>query len=143
MPDKVNVRVAFRIVRDGETQEIDAPGRLHRLVDGWAVTCRMAGTSEGTEPTGESDMTLLVRDGEIRMSRRGTVSQDQAFRVGEWRSGTVGTAYGSMAAEAWTHRMETGLSKTGGTVEWEYDMRMAGQELGRCSIRLDIREEQI
>lgn len=135
MPEKTNVRIVFRIVREEGTQEMAASGHLHRLVAGWAVTCRM---SESPDGSAESDMTLLVKDDEIRMTRKGTVSQDQAFRVGDWREGIVGTPYGEMAVEAWTHRLEAGLSPAGGRIEWEYDMRMADQDFGRCTIRLDI-----
>jgi uncharacterized beta-barrel protein YwiB (DUF1934 family) len=143
MPDKASVAVVLRIVRDEAMQEIAASGQLYRLVSGWAVTCRMPEPSEGTEESGEAAMTLLVRDDEIRMSRKGSVTQDQVFRIGEWRQGTIGTAYGTMAVEAWTHRIHVGLSPSGGTVKWEYEMRMTDQEFGRCSITLDIREEPI
>lgn len=143
MPDKTSVLIAVRIARDGEVQELAAAGELHRLTTGWAVTCRLPESAEeGGQSGGMSEMMLIVREGEVRMTRKGAVAQEQLFRVGEWRQGTVGTAYGAMPVEAWTHAVRADLGYGGGTVEWAYDMRMDEQVIGRSSITLTIREER-
>jgi len=133
MPDKTPVSVMLRIVRDGGSQEFALNGELHRLAtgSGWAIVVR-----------GGADMTLIVRPDEIRVTRKGEVSQDQRFRPGHWLPGTIGTAHGLLPVEAWTHRLQAYLTAAGGAVEWEYEMRMTDQELGRCAVMLHIREEQ-
>lgn len=144
MPEFTSVSVVLRVIRDEGEQELAASGKLHKLAAGWAVTCRfLSEAGGGPEESGLSEMMLIVRDGEIRMKRKGPVSQAQLFRMGEWVSGTIGTPYGTLAAEAGTIRMHTGLSKTGGTVEWEYEMKAADQDLGRCLIMMDVREEPL
>jgi len=142
MPDKARVLLTLRISREDGGQELAAAGTLYRLATGWAVTCRLPESAGAGEADGESEMTLVAREGEIRMNRKGAFTQEQVFRLGEWRSGTVGTAFGAMPAEAWTHRVQVDLTSSGGTIEWEYDLRVANQELGRSSIMLHIQEEQ-
>lgn len=142
MPDRTRVSAVFRIKRDEEEQWLAADGWLHRMVTGWALTCQIpAGSDAGGETEAPSSMTLILRDGEIRMKRSGAVSQEQEFRVGEWKRGTVGTGFGTMDAEVWTHRIEVRLQPSGGTAAWEYEWKMADSHLGRCSITLTIREE--
>lgn len=142
MPEKTNVSLVFRIAREDGAQELTGSGQLHRMATGWAVTARLA------EPSGDpdqsaavSEMTLIIRDDEIRMNRKGAVSQEQIFSPGVWRTGTVGTMYGEMSAEARARGIRSGLTARGGRVEWEYDMRMMDQEFGRVAVTLDIREE--
>ncbi|TJY38978.1 DUF1934 domain-containing protein [Cohnella pontilimi] len=137
MPDRTSVSVGFRIRRpDAEDQLLSASGHLYRMATGWALTCRFP------DEAGVSDMTLVVRNSEIRMNRKGTVAQEQLFLVGEWKPGTVGTPFGAMAAETWTHRIDQDLTPAGGSVEWVYDLKMMGTTFECCSIKLEIREEQ-
>lgn len=144
MPEFTSVSVVFRIIRDEGEQVLAASGKLHKLAAGWAVTCRFLSEAEGDpEESRLSEMMLIVRDGEIRMNRKGTVSQEQLFRVGEWLPGTIGTPYGNMAAEAKATRMHAGLSRSGGTVEWEYEMKAADTDLGRSLIQMEVREEPL
>jgi uncharacterized beta-barrel protein YwiB (DUF1934 family) len=77
------------------------------------------------------------------MHRKGAISQEQLFRLGEWVQGTVGTPYGTMALEAMATRMRGGLSKAGGMVEWEYVMKAADADLGRSLIQMEVREELV
>jgi|GEM_PF-907324 len=148
MPEHTSVSVVFRIKRDEGEQVLTASGKLHRLNAGWAVTCRFlseaedspGGVPEASEP---SEMLLVVRDGEIRMRRKGAVSQEQHFRLGEWVPGTFGTPYGTLALEALTTRMRHGLSAAGGTVEWEYVLKAADADLGRSWIQMEVREEPL
>jgi uncharacterized beta-barrel protein YwiB (DUF1934 family) len=143
MPDKTSVSVNFRIRRpDGVDERLNASGELHRMVTGWALTCRFASPADATDDAGVADMTLVVRQSEIRMNRKGSFRQEQLFQVGEWRPGTLHTPYGMLAVEAWTHRIQIDLSRSGGSVEWEYDLVMMNEKFERCSILLDIREEQ-
>lgn len=130
MSNKTHILAMLRIVREDGTQDLALSGELHRLStgSGWVVASK--------------EITLVVRPDEVRLTRRGQVRQEQRFRVGHWLSGTIGTAYGTLPAEARTHRLHSDLTAAGGTVEWEYEMRMAEQELGRCAITLHIREEQ-
>jgi uncharacterized beta-barrel protein YwiB (DUF1934 family) len=145
MPDKTSVSVSFRIRRpDADEQVLTASGQLHRMATGWAVTCRLTQTAKAEEAEEEiavSDMTLVVRNSEIRMNRKGRVGQEQLFLIGEWKPGTVGTPFGTMPAEALTHSIHQDLSSSGGIVEWVYDLKMMGESFERCSIRLDIQEE--
>lgn len=129
MPDKTRISVKLRIAREGGAQDLAFAGELHRLPTGtgWAIT--------------SEDMTFVVRQDEVRLTRRGQTKQEQRFRVGHALPGSVGTEFGTLPAEALTHRLHSDLTAAGGTVEWEYDMRMADQELGRCAITLHIREE--
>lgn len=126
---KTRISGELRIVREGEAQGLDFAGELYRLPtgSGWAIT--------------SEDMTFVVRTDEVRLTRRGQTTQEQRFRVGHALPGTIGTEFGTLQAEAVTHRLLSDLTAAGGTVEWEYDMRMADQELGRCAITLLIREE--
>ncbi len=144
MPEFTSVSVVFRMIRDEGEQVLAASGKLHKLAAGWAVTCRfLSEPGGGAEESGLSEIMLIVRDGEIRMNRKGAVSQEQLFRMGERVPGTIRTVYGTMNAEARTYRMRAGLSKAGGTVEWEYEMKAADLDLGRCSILMDVREEPL
>jgi uncharacterized beta-barrel protein YwiB (DUF1934 family) len=142
MPERTSVGIAFRVVREDGLQELLTAGDLHRMATGWALTCPMPEPAEaGEEPASEGFMTLIIRDNEIRMTRKGAVGQEQIFRIGEWRAGILRTAYNTWNAEAYTHRVLLKLEAAGGVVEWEYDLRMGDQELGRSVITLDIREE--
>lgn len=152
MPKKSSVSLTFRIAREDGTQELAAAGILHRLATGWAVTCKLPATvEEGAADDNAANssatdgitagMTLTIRDDEIRMNRSGAVKQEQLFRVGQWQRGMIGTAYGRLETEAWTYRLHVELAASGGTVEWEYDLRAADQPLGRSVITLHIREE--
>lgn len=144
MPPNTCVSVVFRIIRDEGEQVLAATGKLHKLAAGWAVTCRFLSDAGGDpEENGRSEMMLIVREDEIRMHRKGTISQEQLFRVGEWVPGTLGTPHGTMALEAMTTRMRAGLSETGGTVEWEYVLKAADAELGRSLIQMEVREELV
>jgi len=130
MPDKTRISAVLRIARAGGAQDLAFAGELYRLPtgSGWAIT--------------SEDMTFVVRQDEVRLTRRGQTTQEQRFRVGHDLQGTIGTEFGTLQAEALTHRLYSDLTAAGGTVEWEYDMRMADQELGLCAITLHIREEQ-
>lgn len=129
MPDKTRISAVLRIAREDGTRDLAFAGDLHRLPtgSGWAIK--------------SEDMTFVVRPEEIRLTRRGRTAQEQRFRVGHALPGTIGTEFGTLPAEALTHCLRCDLTAAGGTVEWEYDMRMADQELGRCAITLHIREE--
>lgn len=130
MPDKTRISAVLRIAREGEARDLAFAGELHRLPtgSGWAIT--------------SEDMTFVVRPDEVRLTRRGQTTQEQRFRVGHALPGMIGTEFGKLTAEALTHRLRSDLTAAGGTVEWEYEMRMADQELGRCAITLHIREDQ-
>ncbi len=130
MPDKTRISAELRIAREGGAQDLTFAGELYRLPtgSGWAIT--------------SEDMTFVVRTDEVRLTRRGQTTQEQRFRVGHALPGTFGTEFGTLPAEALTHQLRCDLTAAGGTVEWEYDMRMADQELGLCAITLHIREEQ-
>jgi len=150
MPDAARVSATLCIRREGGAAEMVADGQLHRLRSGWALTCRLHGTrgAEDAPPEGAapedappSEMMLIVREDEIRLTRKGEVAQEQVFRVGEWKTGTIGTRYGTLKAEAYTTRIELNLLPAGGSVEWEYDWRTADLEPERCSVRLEIRED--
>jgi len=90
---------------------------------------------------GTMEMTLTIRKDEIRMNRGGAVKQEQLFRVGQWQRGTIDTAFGRLETEAMTYRLQVSLAASGGTVEWEYDLRAADQMLGRSVVKLLVREE--
>lgn len=140
MKDATPVSAGFRIVRDDGGRTFTAAGQLHRLLHGWALTCRTAaGTGESADAA--SDILLVLRADEIRLTRKGPVQQEQWFRVGEWKRGTIGTPFGSIRAEAFTSRIEMDLLPTGGRVAWEYDWKTAVSETERCTITLEIREE--
>ncbi|WP_276357856.1 DUF1934 domain-containing protein [Cohnella caldifontis] len=145
MPDAARVSASLRIRRDGGAVELAAAGQLHRLLHGWALTCRLQETGRTADAPQDdspaSEMMLILREDEIRMNRKGEIAQDQVFRVGEWKAGTIGTRYGTLRAEAYTTRIEMDLLPGGGSVEWEYDWRTADRQTERCSVRLEIREE--
>lgn len=126
---KTRIFAELRIARAGGAQDLAFAGVLHRLPtgSGWAIT--------------SEDMTFVVRPDEVRLTRRGELKQEQRFRVGHALPGTIGAEFGTLPTEALTQRLSCDLTAAGGTVEWEYDMRMADQALGRCAITLLIREE--
>jgi uncharacterized beta-barrel protein YwiB (DUF1934 family) len=137
MPEKTSVSIDFRIRRpDGGDERMTAAGELYRMATGWAVVCRISSSADGT-------VTLVVRESEIRMNRKGAVAQEQLFHVGERRTGILATPYGTLTAETLTHNIEIDLSLSGGIVEWEYDLEVMGEKFEHCSIKLDIREEQM
>ncbi|MDB4867107.1 MAG: hypothetical protein JWR03_1440 [Cohnella sp.] len=143
MPDRTSVSVDFRIrLPDGGLDRLTASGELYRMTTGWAVTCRTSSPTGGADNSGISDMTLIVREAEIRMNRKGAVAQEQLFHIGEWRNGTLATPYGTLSAETWTRSIRIDLSPSGGIVEWEYDLQIMGEKFEQCSIKLEIREEQ-
>lgn len=161
MADKWPIKLTMRIARDGDVWTLAATGRMHRLPtgSGWVLTCKLpeavkeqtaselaageiAGnladaTVDGADGT---NLSLIIRPDEIRMKRTGQISQEQRFRIGHWLTGTIGTAYGDLRAEAWTRRIEMDLTSDGGAVEWEYDLRTEEQELGRTAVMLQIQE---
>lgn len=150
------LRVALRLTiarEDSDMQEYAAIGEWRRLPtgSGWRLACRLpeldtgtamrdggAATPDNTRP--DHNLTLIIRPDEIRMKRTGQVTQEQRFRIGQWLTGTIGTAYGDLRAEALTRRLEMDLTSDGGAVEWEYELRTAELELGRTAVTLHIQE---
>ncbi|MFC5402500.1 DUF1934 domain-containing protein [Cohnella soli] len=137
MPDKKSVTVGFRSrQQDGETVLAGLPGELFRLTEGWALAYKEPPDENGKE----TNNTLFVRAGELRLRRRGTVDYEQVFRVGEnGVPGEMTTPYGSHAVMARTFRLASDLSEAGGWVEWEYELMLHDQTAGNFHVRLDIK----
>ncbi|MFC5467356.1 DUF1934 domain-containing protein [Cohnella suwonensis] len=137
MPDKRSVTVGFRSrQQDGETDLAGLPGELFRLAAGWALTYKEPPDESGAE----TNNTLFVRDGELRLRRRGTVDYEQVFRLGEEAvPGEMTTPYGAHDVRARTSMLASELSEAGGYVEWEYELLMHDQSAGSFRIRLDIK----
>lgn len=139
MPDKRSVAVGFQSrQQDGSVEQSVMHGELHRLVTGWALTCKEAANDGGAMTT----MTLIVHERELRLRRRGAISLEQVFVVDTLVPGMLETQYGPHQVQALTHRMDIELSESGGVIEWKYDLLMQDQIVGAFDIRLDIREEQ-
>jgi uncharacterized beta-barrel protein YwiB (DUF1934 family) len=141
MPDKRSVTVLFQSWhQDGSTLQSNLQGELHRLMTGWALTYREAADDiNGTETVN----TLFIREKELRLRRRGTVSFEQVFQIGVTLPGKMVTPYGSQDVEAMTSQLDIDLSELGGVIEWKYDLLMQDQAAGSFHIRLDIQEEQV
>jgi uncharacterized beta-barrel protein YwiB (DUF1934 family) len=136
MPEKRSVRIGFESRREDGRQRLDLEGELYRMRAGWTLTYR--------EPPDESGIaaanTLVIEEGELRLRRRGQVRLEQRFRLGVAMAGELETPYGRHGVEAFTSSLAIRLADFGGTVEWEYELRMQDQPVGRFGIRLDIQE---
>jgi uncharacterized beta-barrel protein YwiB (DUF1934 family) len=140
MPDKRSVTVLFQSwQQDGSTLQSHLRGELHRLMTGWALTYR----EPPLDINGiETINTLFIREKELRLRRRGTVSFEQMFQTGVTLSGKMETPYGHQDVKALTSQLDIDLSEIGGVIELKYDLLMQDQVVGSFHIRLDIQEEQ-
>ena len=71
---------------------------------------------------------LTLKEGEVRLSRRGAVVFDATFREGESYSGIYSVPPYSFDTEIKTKRIRDGITKAGGELSIIYNMNIGGQE---------------
>ncbi|WP_377565303.1 DUF1934 domain-containing protein [Paenibacillus chungangensis] len=92
---------------------------------------------------------IRYREGELSLTRRGTVRSEQLFVKGERCSGHYRSPHASLELEAETTELcihqqgdEAGLPVPPFMLEWKYDLMSGDIKLGRFHNRLYIEEEQ-
>ncbi|MCU6710693.1 DUF1934 domain-containing protein [Paenibacillus sp. J5C_2022] len=97
------------------------------------------------------EVRALIRycEGELSLTRRGTVRSEQLFVKGERRSGHYRSPHASLELEADTTELRVhrqgdgeGLPIPPFMLEWKYDLISGDIKLGRFHNRLYIEEEQ-
>lgn len=92
------------------------------------------------EEMGDTFTLLKIGPEEIRIVRQGEMESEQAFAVGEARTGYYRTAQGLLSLATRTSRISVQLEEGIGTVEWEYDLELAGDAAGTYRLFVHITE---
>ena len=95
-----------------------------------------------TEVEGNGRTVTLLKVGpeEIRVIRQGDIESEQTFAVGEFRQGFYRTDQGTLQLSTRTSLVSVHLEEGLGTVEWAYEMHLAGEFVG--NYRLDVKIEE-
>ncbi|MEO3946099.1 DUF1934 domain-containing protein [Gorillibacterium sp. CAU 1737] len=90
------------------------------------------------EEMGDTVTLLKIGPEEIRIVRQGEMESEQAFAVGEARTGYYRTAQGLLSLATRTSRIAVQLEEGIGTVEWEYSLELAGDAAGTYRISIHM-----
>ena len=110
-------------VGDQERTLITAPGSLTN--DDGIITIRYAEDGEEGQHT---DCTLIYRDGAIALSRRGSVSVDLMFEVGETCTAVYSVPPYKFDMTVTAKKIRSSLTDRGGEIQLIYDMNIGGQD---------------
>lgn len=91
------------------------------------------------EDMGNTSTLLKIGPDEIRIVRQGDMESEQAFAVGELRTGYYRTDQGLLSIATRTSRISVRLHEGIGTVEWDYELQLAGEPAGNYRLALEIR----
>lgn len=94
---------------------------------------------EEQEPgMGRTRTLLKIGPDEIRVIRQGDVESEQAFAVGETRSGFYRTPQGTLQLTTETAEIAVELDEGVGRIRWSYEMRLAGEWAGSFRLEIEI-----
>jgi len=98
---------------------------------------------EESELTGMEGTTteFLVADGQVVLSRRGTVVSRMVFEMGKKNSSLYQTPYGSMRLEIHTTTLRNDLTPFGGRLDLCYIIGIDGKPIGHNSFMITVREK--
>lgn len=128
-------RVMLTVVNDSGEETI----RLSYPADCYAKGTNQYYRYKEQEDMGNTSTLLKIGPDEIRIIRQGEMESEQAFAVGELRSGYYRTAQGMLSIATRTSRVSVQLIEGIGTVEWDYELQLAGEPAGNYRLALDIR----
>ena len=117
--------------------ELRARGLLRREGEALILTYR-EGEDSGMEGV---YTTLRATPEEIVLSREGPWQTRMVFRAGPPQEGRYDTPYGALPMRLHTRRLRFDLSETGGELDLEYLMELAGQSAGATHFQLTVRED--
>lgn len=83
---------------------------------------------------------FLVSEGEVVMSRTGTVTSRMVFHRGQKHHFLYETPYGTLSMGLDTHLIETDLNESGGSMRVEYDLSFENALISRNKIHINIKE---
>ncbi|MCL6458452.1 MAG: DUF1934 domain-containing protein [Gorillibacterium sp.] len=95
---------------------------------------------DSNEGMGQTVTLLKVGPEEIRIIRHGDIESEQTFAVGELRPGFYQTKQGTLQLETRTSHVSVHLEEGIGTVEWTYEMQLAGEPVGSYRLNVEIGE---
>ena len=93
---------------------------------------------EDGEGMGRTSTLLKVCPDEIRIIRQGDIESEQTFAVGEMRNGYYRTPQGTLQMTTRTSRVFVDLTEGLGSVEWAYELQLAGEPAGDYRLRIEI-----
>lgn len=127
--------VLLTVINDSGEERIRLSYRADRYTKGANQYFRY----KEQEDMGDTITLLKIGPDEIRIVRQGDMESEQAFAVGEIRAGYYRTAQGLLSITTRTSRISVQLTEGLGTVEWDYELQLAGEPAGDYRLYLEIR----
>ncbi|WP_159065758.1 DUF1934 domain-containing protein [Gorillibacterium timonense] len=127
--------VMLTVINDSEDDHIRLTYRADRYTKGVNQYFRY----QEQEDMGQTFTLLKIGPDEIRIVRQGDMESEQAFAVGEIRTGYYRTAQGLLSITTRTSSISVQLTEGLGTVFWDYELQLAGEAAGEYRVTLDIR----
>ncbi len=121
--------------QEPEVIELVTEGTLEETEDGWKLSY------EESDLTGLQGVntTFWVRDGQITLIRTGKLNSEMVFREGEAHDSLYQMEFGALMLTVCATRVETNLTKQGGTIDLRYNIGIEQNAAGVIEYHLEIR----
>lgn len=119
---------------DSHLVEVVTDGSMVAHPNGYTVSYR-----EPFNENGDALTTLLVEGGRVTMLRSGVQSSQMVFEEGRRHVSYYDTAEGSMTVGVTASRVAAEIGETGGHIEVEYGIEIAGDIAEESHVTIDIR----
>ncbi len=133
-------------IKQGNEQDkmtVEAPGQIYVKQNYTYVTF-----TEKLEGLGDVKTVLKVAADEVTVMRKGPIEMRQVFQYGTVTEGAYDTPYGKLKTEAKTDHIEVKWQEEAAaherkrhTIDFGYDLHLAGSSAGRYDVMISIEEE--
>jgi len=122
-----------------DQQELLASGKIYERNGVFYVYYKEA----GSKPTdiGEVTTLLTIEEGIVTLTRKGSVSVKQEFKVGVLNRSTYTTCYGNIRMSIMPRRVDCDLTGTGGSISLEYDLFVDDKLVSYNVLSLNVKED--
>lgn len=124
--------------QDPDVIELVTEGLLEECPDGWELTY------EESDLTGLKGVTTTFRvePGKITLSRKGPLTSQMVFQVGQYHESLYQMEFGALMITVCATRVDYHIDEKGGTVDLTYGIEIEQSAAGVIDYHLDIKVKE-
>lgn len=130
----ITVRTHTTVADDEERMELQAEALWREKDDGWLLRY-----TEASEDGGSTTVRVTATTSGVVVERSGEMRAVMEFSDGETRECRYQTPFGTILLNIRTHRTETRLTKSGGTVRLWYELENAAGNCSRHEVEMAVK----